>query len=233
MDDGDDDDDDNDDDDILMVTKLTSQGRQLLIYRKLSMLWIVKNDFCQVGIAFPWTFTNTQSLMWWSSVSKIKVLLGLRIAVPCCLMWIKLIINERYKDTTLLLTSRNRESVCIVDREHRKHAIMVEIPKASSAIGRDMGAIKVLHTTKEEHFKESIFSSFFVFVSFQIYQKSGVAKNKIELVVSCTFHDKGSRPVRKVQFFLTLFKRPLPPPPFYLNICPILQGVFFKRVFEH
>ena len=23
------------------------------------------------------------------------------------------------------------------------------------------------------------------------------------------------------------------PPPFYLNICPILQGVFFKRVFEH
>ena len=42
MDDGDDDDDDNDDDDILMVTKLTSQGRQLLIYRKLSMLWIVK-----------------------------------------------------------------------------------------------------------------------------------------------------------------------------------------------
>ena len=39
--------------------------------------------------------------------------------------------------------------------------------------------------------------------------------------------DKGSPPVRKVQFFLTLFKRPLPPPPFYLNICPILQGVFF------
>ena len=80
--DDDDDDDDNDDDDILMVTKLTSQGRQLLIYRKLSMLWIVKNDFCQVGIAFPWTFTNTQSLMWWSSVSKINVytILSLGIA---------------------------------------------------------------------------------------------------------------------------------------------------------
>ena len=45
--------------------------------------------------------------------------------------------------------------------------------------------------------------------------------------------DKGSPPLRKVQFFLTLFKRPLTPPPFYLNICPILQGVFFKRVFEH
>ena len=29
---------------------------------------------------------------------------------------------------------------------------------------------------------------------------------------------KGSRPVRKVQFFLTLFKRPLAPPPFRLNI---------------
>ena len=91
---------------------------------------------------------------------------------------------------TLLLTLINRESVCIVDRDHRKHAIMVEIPKASSAIGRDMGPIKVLHTTKEEHFKESIFPSFFVFVSFQISNKSGVAKNKIELVVSCTSHNK-------------------------------------------
>ena len=45
--------------------------------------------------------------------------------------------------------------------------------------------------------------------------------------------DKGSLRVRKVKFFWTLFKRPLTPPPFYLNICPILQGVFFKRVFEH
>ena len=41
---------------------------------------------------------------------------------------------------------------------------------------------------------------------------------------------KGSRPFKKVQFFLTLFKRPLTPPPFYLNICPILQGVFFHVV---
>ena len=37
---------------------------------------------------------------------------------------------------------------------------------------------------------------------------------------------------KKVQFFLTLFKRPLTPPPFYLNIYPILQGVFFYSVFE-
>ena len=44
---------------------------------------------------------------------------------------------------------------------------------------------------------------------------------------------KGCHPPRKVQFFLTLFKRPLTPPPLYLNICPILQGVFFERVFEH
>ena len=43
--------------------------------------------------------------------------------------------------------------------------------------------------------------------------------------------NQGSHPERKVQFFLTLFKRPLPPPPFYLNICPILQGVFFKTPF--
>ena len=90
---------------------------------------------------------------------------------------------------TLLLTLINRESVCFVDRDHRKHT-MVEIPKASSAIGRDMGAIKVLHTTKEGHFKESIFPSFFVFVTFQVSNKSGVAKNKIELVVFCTSHYK-------------------------------------------
>ena len=42
---------------------------------------------------------------------------------------------------------------------------------------------------------------------------------------------KGSHPLRKVQFFWTLFKRPLTPPPFRLNICPILQGVFFKMRF--
>ena len=42
---------------------------------------------------------------------------------------------------------------------------------------------------------------------------------------------KGSHPEGKVQFFWTLFKRPLTPPPFYLNICPILQGVFFKTRF--
>ena len=41
---------------------------------------------------------------------------------------------------------------------------------------------------------------------------------------------KGSHPLRKVQFFWTLFKRPLTPP-LYLNICPILQGVFFKTRF--
>ena len=37
---------------------------------------------------------------------------------------------------------------------------------------------------------------------------------------------------KKSAVFLTLFKMPLTPP-LYLNICPILQGVFFKRVFEH
>ena len=41
---------------------------------------------------------------------------------------------------------------------------------------------------------------------------------------------KGCHPFKKVQFFLTLFKRPFTPPPFYLNICPILQGVFFNNV---
>ena len=35
--------------------------------------------------------------------------------------------------------------------------------------------------------------------------------------------NKGSHPLRKVQFFLTLFKRPLTPPPFHLNIMQNLQ----------
>ena len=43
---------------------------------------------------------------------------------------------------------------------------------------------------------------------------------------------KGCLPFKKVQFFLTLFKRPSTPPPFYLNICPILQGVFFWTLFK-
>ena len=37
----------------------------------------------------------------------------------------------------------------------------------------------------------------------------------------------------KWSFFEHCSKGLWPPPPFYLNICPILQGVFFERVFEH
>ena len=44
---------------------------------------------------------------------------------------------------------------------------------------------------------------------------------------------KGCPPLRKVQFFLNIVQKAFDPPPFYLNICPILRGVFFKRVFEH
>ena len=39
---------------------------------------------------------------------------------------------------------------------------------------------------------------------------------------------KGSHPERKVQFFLTLFKRPLTPPPFIWTLC----GEFFWRNFN-
>ena len=39
--------------------------------------------------------------------------------------------------------------------------------------------------------------------------------------------DKGSRHERKVQFFLTLFKRPLPPPPLRLNI---MWWIFFEGI---
>ena len=53
--------------------------------------------------------------------------------------------------------------------------------------------------------------------------------SSVEKKVPKICFNKGSPPFRKVQFFLTLFKRPLTPPPFYLNICPILQGVFFEH----
>ena len=42
---------------------------------------------------------------------------------------------------------------------------------------------------------------------------------------------KGSHPARKVQFFFNIVQKAFDPPPFYLNICPILQGVFFKTRF--
>ena len=37
---------------------------------------------------------------------------------------------------------------------------------------------------------------------------------------------------KKSAVFLNIVQKAFDPhPPFYLNICPILQGVFFKRVF--
>ena len=38
--------------------------------------------------------------------------------------------------------------------------------------------------------------------------------------------DKGSHPLRKVQFFLTLFKRPLTPPPLFEHLSFFAGGVF-------
>ena len=38
---------------------------------------------------------------------------------------------------------------------------------------------------------------------------------------------------QKSAVFLNIVQKAFDPPPFYLNICPILQGVFFERVFEH
>ena len=40
----------------------------------------------------------------------------------------------------------------------------------------------------------------------------------------------GKPPFQKSAVFLNIVQKA---PPFYLNICPILQGVFFERVFEH
>ena len=38
---------------------------------------------------------------------------------------------------------------------------------------------------------------------------------------------------QKSAVFLNIVQKAFDPPPFYLNICPILRGVFFKRIFEH
>ena len=44
----------------------------------------------------------------------------------------------------------------------------------------------------------------------------------------------GKPSFQKSSVFLNIVQKAFdPPPPFYLNICPILQGVFFKRFFEH
>ena len=43
----------------------------------------------------------------------------------------------------------------------------------------------------------------------------------------------GKPSFQKSAVFFNIVQKAFDPPPFYLNICPILQGVFFKRVFEH
>ena len=43
----------------------------------------------------------------------------------------------------------------------------------------------------------------------------------------------GKPSFQKRAVFLNIVQKAFGPPPFYLNICPILRGVFFKRVFEH
>ena len=37
----------------------------------------------------------------------------------------------------------------------------------------------------------------------------------------------GMPPFQKSAVFLNIVQKAFDPPPFYLNICPILQGVFF------
>ena len=41
----------------------------------------------------------------------------------------------------------------------------------------------------------------------------------------------GKPSCKKSAVFLNIVQKALDPPPFYLNICPILQGVFFKTRF--
>ena len=41
----------------------------------------------------------------------------------------------------------------------------------------------------------------------------------------------GKPSFQKSAVFLNIVQKAFDPPPFYLNICPILQGVFFKTRF--
>ena len=56
----------------------------------------------------------------------------------------------------------------------------------------------------------------------------GVSQCFLSCKTEC-LHVSGEPTCKKSAVFLTLFKRPLTPP-LYLNICPILQGVFFHVV---
>ena len=47
------------------------------------------------------------------------------------------------------------------------------------------------------------------------------------------FRRLGKPPFQKSAVFFNIVQKAFDPPPFYLNICPILRGVFFKRIFEH
>ena len=47
---------------------------------------------------------------------------------------------------------------------------------------------------------------------------------KIEVLL--LIHHKGMPSFQKSAVFLNIVQKAFDPPPFYLNICPILQGVF-------
>ena len=48
--------------------------------------------------------------------------------------------------------------------------------------------------------------------------------------VQFSIHTLGKPSPEKSAVFFNIVQKAFDPPPFYLNICPILQGVFFKRV---
>ena len=57
-------------------------------------------------------------------------------------------------------------------------------------------------------------------------------QNQVNLTAQTVLH-LGMPPFQKSAVFLNIVQKAFDPPPFYLNICPILRGVFFKRIFEH
>ena len=63
-------------------------------------------------------------------------------------------------------------------------------------------------------------------------KEEGLRLIKFYQFITAWCHSSLGKPsFQKSAVFLNIVQKAFDPPPLYLNICPILQGVFFKRVF--
>ena len=107
-----------------------------------------------------------------------------------------------------------------------------------NSVGRPPDPHGVLCTHEERHLASRTVSSNFFFLVLKFWELSVVKFEWKGFYIAPIYFNLMNLDLReailskKCSFFEHCSKG-LWPPPFYLNICPILQGVFFKRVFEH